>query len=53
MINSSGVTKAQPGALNSTGNAFGVTWEPQFVARIRCPQARRPVSRAAGIWGLM
>ena len=27
MINSSGATKAQPGALNSSGNGFGVTWE--------------------------
>jgi Peptidase A4 family len=27
MINSSGATKALPGALNSSGNGFGVTWE--------------------------
>ena len=27
MINSSGATKAQPGALNSSGNGFGVTWK--------------------------
>jgi hypothetical protein len=27
MINSSGAAKAQPGALNSSGNGFGVTWE--------------------------
>lgn len=27
MINSSGATKALPGALNSNGNRFGVTWE--------------------------
>ena len=27
MINSSGATKALPGALNSNGNGFGVTWE--------------------------
>jgi hypothetical protein len=27
MINSSGSTKALPGALNSNGNGFGVTWE--------------------------
>jgi hypothetical protein len=27
MINSSGATKAQPGALNSSGNGFRVTWE--------------------------
>jgi Peptidase A4 family len=27
MINSSGATKAQPGALNGSGNGFGVTWE--------------------------
>jgi hypothetical protein len=26
MINSSGATKARPGALNSTGNGFTVTW---------------------------
>lgn len=27
MINSSGAIKAQSGALNSSGNGFGVTWE--------------------------
>jgi peptidase A4-like protein len=27
MIDSSGATKAQPGALNSSGNGFGVTWK--------------------------
>jgi len=27
MIDSSGLTKALPGALNSSGNGFGVTWE--------------------------
>jgi len=27
MINSSGATKAKPGALNSTGNGFTVTWK--------------------------
>ena len=27
MIDSSGATKAQPGALNSGGNGFGVTWK--------------------------
>lgn len=27
MINSSGATKAKPGALNSSGNGFTVTWE--------------------------
>jgi hypothetical protein len=27
MINSSGATKAQPGALNGSGNGFGVTWK--------------------------
>jgi Peptidase A4 family len=27
MINSSGATKALPGALNGSGNGFGVTWE--------------------------
>ena len=27
MINSSGAIKAQPGALNSSGSGFGVTWE--------------------------
>jgi hypothetical protein len=27
MINSSGATKALPGALNSSGNGFSVTWE--------------------------
>ena len=27
MVNSSGQVKAQPGALNSTGNAFTVTWK--------------------------
>jgi hypothetical protein len=27
MVNSSGATKAQPGALNSSGNGFGVTWK--------------------------
>jgi hypothetical protein len=27
MINSSGAAKAQPGALNGSGNGFGVTWE--------------------------
>ena len=27
MINSSGATKALPGALNSSGNGFGVAWE--------------------------
>jgi hypothetical protein len=26
MINSSGAAKAQPGALNGSGNGFGVTW---------------------------
>ncbi len=27
MINSSGAAKATPGALNSGGNAFSVTWD--------------------------
>jgi hypothetical protein len=27
MVDSSGLVKAQPGALNSSGNAFSVTWE--------------------------
>ena len=27
MINSSGTTKALPGALNGSGNSFAVTWE--------------------------
>jgi len=27
MINSSRAVKAQPGALNSSGNGFSVTWE--------------------------
>jgi len=27
MIDSSGLTKALPGALNGSGNGFGVTWE--------------------------
>ena len=27
MVDSSGAVKAQPGALNSSGNGFGVTWE--------------------------
>jgi len=27
MVDSSGLTKALPGALNSSGNGFGVTWE--------------------------
>ena len=27
MVNSSGPTKALPGALNSGGNSFSVTWE--------------------------
>lgn len=27
MIDSSGLTKALPGALNGSGNGFSVTWE--------------------------
>jgi hypothetical protein len=27
MINSSSQVKAQPGALNSSGNGFSVTWD--------------------------
>jgi hypothetical protein len=27
MINNSGAVKAQPGALNGSGNGFTVTWE--------------------------
>ena len=27
MVNSGGAVKAQPGALNSGGNGFAVTWE--------------------------
>jgi hypothetical protein len=27
MIDSSGLTKVLPGALNGSGNGFGVTWE--------------------------
>ncbi len=27
MVDSSGAVKAQPGALNGSGNGFSVTWE--------------------------
>jgi hypothetical protein len=32
MIDSSSDVKAQPGALNSTGNGFAVSWERQLLA---------------------
>jgi len=49
MINSSGATKALPGALNGSGNSFAVTWERSFVIPGQGPQA--PQSGGAGLRG--